>query len=156
MTKSLGRSRTPPSSKLIPSSLCAGPCDALGWNSDITVFFCITCPQFQERPCSSKECWCVLLAFVFAHLYRNLYGILYLIHLFSVFSTLAACDQCDAVFAFRDGLVRHVRLVHEGVRNFRCTVPGCRSDAFKQAAHLKKVRFFELFLCPLCSRVTLR
>ena len=50
----------------------------------------------------------------------------------------AQCTQCTAVFAFKDGLARHVKLVHDGVRQFRCKVPGCTFDAFKQAAHLKK------------------
>lgn len=50
---------------------------------------------------------------------------------------VAACDQCHKVFAFRDGLVRHVRLVHDNVRDFHCQYPGC-GQSFKQSAHLKK------------------
>eukprot|EP00171_Calliarthron_tuberculosum_P017718 IDg17718t1 len=59
-----------------------------------------------------------------------------------------ACDMCDKKFgeksnltkqfAFRDGLMRHVRLVHMNERNFDCDVPGCSSFPFKQASHLKK------------------
>lgn len=63
-----------------------------------------------------------------------------------------ACDQCGTAFKKNSNLVKHMKLVHLGERNFACQEPGC-GRLFGQKSnlnsHVKAVHLGEKpFVCP--------
>ena len=44
------------------------------------------------------------------------------------------CEQCGKVFAFRNSLIKHIKVIHEGLKNYVCQI--C-NKAFSHKNHLK-------------------
>ena len=65
------------------------------------------------------------------------------------------CDQCSQPFARRERLVRHIKAVHDKIRDYKCPHAGCPYEAARSSQlkiHITSVHEkLKPFLCEHCS-----